>query len=317
MAAKASQKQTDDDPKSWPLRIFMANLISLRRSTSGPESIARNLEDGDGYSPDWAWQLVDEYITEIAAADNESAALDEILKDEDNNSIVAQTLLFYFGRECAIARSIRYAISCLQHEPANHTGSRIAAMVIADRTVEQIADQIGSKPEHVAVYEQLCFDIRRYRKHTAWLKNLCYHYQGPKSSEPYVTRWLTTAYERGWDGLCAMISKSSSPNSSSPSGVDIQRELELMLQARGSDYLKTLDMQGAAPTEADLKRLSKYLMNSTARARAFGTSRYPRTETPTQENKTAPEATMATQERMEAFLRRFTQRKPSQNSDSN
>ena len=294
----------------------MTNLISKSKTPNGPESIIRNLEDGPGYSPDWAGQVVDAYITEIVNADNESAALDLILKEEENNSIVRQTLLFHFGRECAIGTSIRYAIRCLQDEAASHTGSMIAAMVIAGGSVEQIAEVLRCKPEHISAYEQLFFDVRRYRECTPWLKNLCYRDQGPKSSEPYLTRWLVTAFERGWDGLLAMISKLPQQKSSLSDGLRIQQELERRLLARGDDYIKSLDMLGVPPNKEDLQRLCKFLTSEVARGRRFATSNYAQAETAAQESKTEPAETPASPEEILALLKRVREMRQPPKSDS-
>ena len=237
------------------LYIRVDALIHIATAAKESLQIPRSLACSANYSPSWRFEVFEQYLTEIAHANNESNAVTEMLSKE-NDPVVRQLLLFHFGRRCLIGDALQYAALCHQSKAQNRIASLIKAMVIAGRSSEQIALEIGTLADNVWAFERVYFDVRGYAKNRAWLKMLCF----PQliGNEPAYqqaeARWLAIAYERGWPGLAPYFLR---PLYSKPkTGREELSRFYRGLFSRAADFITTLEINGVPPSERDLQLLS-------------------------------------------------------------
>ena len=220
------------------------------------EQIPRSSLNSPNYCPRWRFDVVERYFTE-SVVENQSNALSEIMLRE-KDPYVRQLLLFHTGGRCVNKDAISYALKCDLSSNKNSMAVTIAAMVVADRSSEEIAEEIGTKREHVVAYEKLFFDVRRYRGNQFWLKELCYSGFLPWLGKG-AARWLITAFERGWAGLAATFS-----NSNADPQVEGGREWERMSRIymnRAADFLIQLEMRGVELSAEEIKILQPIVMS--------------------------------------------------------
>lgn len=256
--------------------------IQLGNALAGSVTVTRNLADGADYHPDWRHLVFQQHLVQIAQAKDESAALEgALLKEPDH--FIGQLLRYHFKRRCKIGRSLHYAVSCRRSEAANRVGSMIEAMVVAERTVEQIAAELGCACSHVIAYEKVYFDVRRYLNLRPVLKNFCY---AGRDSGGSSRRWLLTAFERGWPALASIVSKS--PPGKGPLGKHAVDALLRELLVRCLDMVKIREFEGVAPSEKDLVclgRLMELLPKGDAPSRRLTELDYPKPLTREEEAK--------------------------------
>jgi hypothetical protein len=229
-------------------------LIQLGPASSKTVPIPRSLRDSPNYSPCWRVEVFEQYLIRIAEAKDQSNAVTEILAEE-GDPFIRQMLLFHFERRCLIPDSIEYAIQCRQTEAQNRIQSMVKAMVIAGRNPEQIASEIGTDAFHIHTFEKLYFDVRRYLRNRAWLKQLCY--PNLVGNEPAYrqaeARWLAISFERGWPGLapCFLRPLHIKPRT----GREELNRFWQGLLSRAADFLVWLEINGVVPSERDLRLL--------------------------------------------------------------
>jgi hypothetical protein len=217
-----------------------------------PPRIARALEDGTDYQPDWRHLQVQQYLKEIHQADRESPTrLDEILKQEPD-SFVRDLLLFHCGRPCGNEEGIAYAVNCQRDNCTTRSASAIKALVIANVSPERIAHEFGATKEKIEIFEKLYFDTRRYLKHRGWLRGICYPAAKPEDAASAAeSRWFPVAFRRGRPGVEEVV-LGRVPKS----GERTLHNAFSVLLGRVEDLFFGWEASGAALSEKDIKAMA-------------------------------------------------------------
>jgi hypothetical protein len=213
----------------------------------------RRLQDGPDYRPDWRFLAVERYISEIGEAADKSAETDVILARE-KDPFVRQLLRFHCARTCVIAGPILYALRCHATNAENRAESVIKAMVVAGRTAQQIAADLGTDASNVVAFEKIYFDVRRYLDKSAWLAQLCHSVRhNPTEVEMCEARWMTIAFH-GWARLAPYLTQPRQPLSATPQTA-VNHLLHHLL-FRSLDFVISLETRGIPPSERDLQMLA-------------------------------------------------------------
>jgi hypothetical protein len=198
--------------------------------------LVRNLDEGD-YRPDWRAQAVENYLTEVAQAEDKSTKALE-LAQADADEFVRRLLHFHCGLPCESKPAVEYAIACVRRP---ESALAIKAMVVAGRSVEQIAEEMGTAPHNIECFEQLYFDARRYLGCRLWLGSICRGERGH--------RWLEVALDRGWAGVEEIVLRRL------PHGRRDLRHVISVLAGRVQDYIFSQEASNVVPSEKDLALL--------------------------------------------------------------
>jgi hypothetical protein len=232
----------------------MNTIIPLGKTPTNSHPIIRDC--GPGYFADWRFRVSEQYLITIAEALDRGVALNEILSAEQD-SVVKELVLFQSGCESTMAESIKYALSCHNSRFKTPFARAISAMVIANRNPSQIGEELGCIPEHIEAYEKIFFDMRRYLDLRLVIKNLCYFPSSMTALGDDASRWLITAFERGWDGLAATFSKYDwyPRYDPIPVGKQIHDQVVLGTFGRVADFITTLEINGLPPSAAESELL--------------------------------------------------------------
>jgi hypothetical protein len=218
------------------------------------DGIVRSLTAGPDYMPDWRFRIVQNYLTEIAAAPDSNARLAAIVEAE-KDPFIRQFLRYRFYGTSVNSDAFKYAVGCQSRNQSSGAASIIKAMIVADRTPDEIAEELGTNVRNVVAFAKIYFDARRYLNNEAWLGRIVF--AEPQEGMTQVEalrerRWLAAAYHRGWDGVQQVVFHRTS---SKPRDVE---ELSMLLQStlasRALEYALELETSGTAATEADLHR---------------------------------------------------------------
>jgi hypothetical protein len=216
--------------------------------------IVRSLRAGPDYSPDWRYRVVQEKLSDIAGAPDSNARMAAILETE-KDPFVRQFLRFRFNGRSVNLAAFEYAVGCQARNESTGAASMIRAMIVADRTPDEIAEELGTDVRNIVAFGKIYFDVRRYLNNEAWLRRIVFTepQEGMTQAEALrERRWLAAAYHRGWDGVQQVVFHRTS---SKPQDVE---ELSMMLQStlasRALEYALELETSGTAATEADLHR---------------------------------------------------------------
>ena len=239
-----------------PLLICRGLYIKVRLLTPKEnhrrcDPIARKLSESPDYRPNWRTLTTEEYLIDIAQAPDQSEAIDKIL-DQEKDVVIRQLVRFHSGRPCIASSEMAYAIRCYTLEAQVKTGALIKGMVIANRTAQEIAIDLGTTPLAIILYEKIAFDVRRFRNHPIWIKQLCFPVL-PQSTPPHLqseARLLALAFTRGWPGLAAVIY----PPDPASDNADLDRVMRVLL-GRAADFLDGLEFAGISPGPVDLELL--------------------------------------------------------------
>lgn len=176
--------------------------------------------------------------------------INDILAQE-KDPFVRQLILHAFGRRSLLADAIRFVHS--ERQTAN--GAAMKAMVVAKLSPKQIAQEVGTGPFFVIVFEMLVFDVRRYQENRTRLKLLCYEPVEPAAPAYRLceARWLPVAFARGWSGLKPIISGPLEVKP--PTGEEEVNRVRRILVSRAGDGLTACELAGLPPSERDLELL--------------------------------------------------------------
>ena len=116
-------------------------------------------------------------------------------------------------------------------------------MVVARRSVQQIAEEMATLPANIECFEQLYFDARPYLTCRFWLKNICCGEGGH--------RWLEVALDRGWPGVEEVVLRRL------PHGQRDLRHAVSILVGRVQDYCFSREAANIAPSAKDLELLGR------------------------------------------------------------
>lgn len=221
--------------------------LPLNQPKSIP-AIVRSLEEGPNYQSNWRWLFVQQYLAEIdnpAEAAGDSSTKLELILDHEDDEIIRQTLQFHYDILSDNEAAVKYALLCAA---SAEDAWMIKAMVVANRSVEQIAEEMGTQPGRVDFFEKLHFNIRHYRDKRAWLRKICFGNDGH--------RWLQVAFERGWPGVEEVILHRL------PKGSRSLNYAVSVLLGRSQAGLFQSEASNVAPSEKDLQQLLRVLQAS-------------------------------------------------------
>jgi hypothetical protein len=232
------------------------DLLDMPRPLWAPDNrVARSIEVGPDYKPDWRLRVTEQHLLAISRVEDRSAAVNLILIKE-RDPFIRQLVRFHTGTgRCVIPDALEYALQCLHCDPTTRIPALIKAMVVAGLTSQQIAAEVGTKPMNVQTYEKLAFDVRRYCRNRLWLRNICFPIVAVDGSPQhhYEARVLAIAYEGGWARLQSLLLTQQSQRS-----VNAKADLDqfiAILAARALDFVIGLEAQGIPPTQRDVEVL--------------------------------------------------------------
>ncbi len=237
-----------------PVYIGMKNYCLLSKQLNPTPTIARSLEEGL-YYPDWRHRVVELYLPQVFKADDPSEKLPEIYVREPDDTVL-EYLLFQLS---GVANSaIKYAVGCRTGNGSDRRASKIKAMVLSKRSSEDIANELGTEPLNILVFEELFFDARRFLSNRSWVREVCFPPIGPYPSleAELEARWFQAAYYNGWDGLQSVMFGKFPVDPTFKKWPTAYCESARMGFDRVADYTRHLQVSGAAPSEEDLRLLS-------------------------------------------------------------
>src|SRR6266404_7236482 len=171
----------------------------MERETLGnANGIARSLDEGWHYRPDWRSATVEAYLLEKQL---QHPPL-ETLKDEQD-CFVRQFYLFRRCGRCLEQPAFKWAYSCFVNNPTTGAASLIKALTIARVPVNEIAEKLRTSRKNIVVYQRLYFDIGRYIDEEAWLASVVFS-PSQNRQDPVEFRerhWMAAAFVRGERGL--------------------------------------------------------------------------------------------------------------------
>ena len=218
------------------------------------DEIVRSLEEGPDHQPDWRNRVVAIYLADIAKAPDGKSRLTEILFTE-KDPFVRQFLRFRYDGVSSNLAGFRYAAGCQARNAATGAASMIRAMLVADRTPDEIATELGTTKINIVTFMKVFFDVRRYLDNEVWLRSIALAppVEGVGEAEALrERRWLGAAYFRGWEGVEQVVFHRV------PSTIEsiesTSRQLTASLGARALEYVGDLQARGEAPSENDLRR---------------------------------------------------------------
>ena len=232
-------------------------------------SISRSLDAGWDYGADWRLQQVDAYLGEIANTPDRKHALQQILYRE-KDPVIRQALRYRMVGGCAANTAFNWALQCARDNARTGLLSMLKAMVIAGMPPMQIAKELGTAPFNVMIAEKLFFDVRRYLQNRIWL-NSSVITQGEKCilspEAARERRWLSVASESGSERLLKVLR--GGEDASDETLEMTAQKIESITGRRALEYVNSLERDGTALNEDDLKR---YLMARTMRSREAATT---------------------------------------------
>lgn len=116
--------------------------------------VVRSLENGSNYAPDWRAQVGRIYLAENAKAPDPATRLREILDDE-RDPFVRRFLRFRFDGTSVKTEAFNYAQGCHARNRTIGAANMILAMVVADHTPEEIAEELGTKRINIVTFEKV------------------------------------------------------------------------------------------------------------------------------------------------------------------
>jgi len=216
--------------------------------------VVRSLEEGPDYAPNWRDLQVGKYLETVAASAEPRCTLRDILWTE-KDPFVRQFLRFRLDGRSANGEGFRYATGCVSRNRETGSASLIKAMLVADRTPEEIAAELGTKTQNVVTFAKIYFDIRRYLDKESWLRRIVF--QEPPEGIPQAEalrerRWLAAAFHRGWPGVQQVALHQTPGNANEMEELSLR--LKSTLASRALEFALDLEANDAPATEADLHR---------------------------------------------------------------
>jgi hypothetical protein len=230
------------------------NYNSLSRQLNRTPTIARSLGEGL-YYPDWRHRVVEQYLPQVFKADDPSEKLREMYVLEPDDTVLEYLLFQLAGVGNA---AIKYAVGCRTGNGYDRRASKIKAMVLSKRSSEDVADELGTEPLNILVFEELFFDARRFLSNRSWVRELCFPPIGPYGSPEaeLEARWFQAAYNNGWDGLQRVMFGKFPVAPTLKNWPTAYSEIAGIELERVADYARGVQVSGAPPSEEDLRLLS-------------------------------------------------------------
>jgi hypothetical protein len=214
--------------------------------------IPRSLVDAPDYPPDWRWQTAELYQGMILASDYALPALADILRTE-KDPYVRQLTRFRFTGRCVAAARFKYAVECVARNDATSASSLIKALLVADRTYEEIAEELGTARENIVAFAMIFFDIRRYLANETWLRRMVFAKSvgsNHTAAELQERRWLSIAVHRGWPGVEQVVLQRRAVTAEEVKEQTLQ--VKAILTSRALEHAHYLESSGTPPSAHDL-----------------------------------------------------------------
>lgn len=216
--------------------------------------LVRSLEEGPDYTPNWRELQAEKYLEIVATSAEPKCTLREILWAE-KDPFVRQFLRYRFDGRSANQMAFRYAAGCVARNRETGSASLIKAMLVADRTSDEIAAELGTKTQNVVTFAKIYFDISRYLDKESWLCRLVFQQPPEGIAQPETLRerrWLAAAFHRGWPGVQQVALHQTSGNANDMEELSLR--LKSTLVSRALEYALDLETSDSPTTEADLQR---------------------------------------------------------------
>jgi len=216
--------------------------------------IARSLEAGPDYAPNWRVLVVNAYLEEVAASNDPLGHIQAVFWRE-KDPFVRQFLRFRFDGRCVNHGAFQYAVGCDARNRETGAASMIKAMLVADRTPEEIAPELGTAPLNIITFAKIYFDVRRFLSNEVFLRRLVFSdTEGQIATAEALRerRWLAAAFHRGWPGVQQVVFHRTPETAEELENLSMQ--LHGILTSRALEFAADLETSGMVPSEADLHR---------------------------------------------------------------
>jgi len=184
---------------------------------------------------------------------------------------VRQGVRFRFTGSCVHRAAIEGAFRAGHDNGNGGIGSRIRALVIADRYSAEIAHMLRIPVAAVVAFEKIFWDVRRYLDAQLWLETVLENIERQKPATAEATReriWLRTALQEGWEGLERLWFRKRGTDAKALD--ELSREIEGIAARRALRHLQDLEETGVPVGDDDVKRLA-VLSRRSASTAASGT----------------------------------------------
>jgi hypothetical protein len=208
--------------------------------------ILRSLAEGRDFRPDWRPLLTDAYLAQLKQPSAANGPIPEELKrildpnTGEQDEMVRQLLQFHYGIPFEGKPALDWALRCGLKSP--EAALAIKAMLVADYSVEEIADELSTSIDNIKAFEQVFFDVRPYAKDRLFLQKICYGKHGH--------RLLQVAFQRGRVGVEEVVLRRRRKDEGRITDVC----LGLLLQ-RVKDGILDREAANIPPDESDAGRL--------------------------------------------------------------
>ena len=208
--------------------------------------IPRSLAEGRDFRPDWRMLQIDAYLAQLKQPSAANGPIPEELKrildpnTSEQDEMVRQLLRFHYGIPFEGKPALDWAMRCWLKSP--EAALAIKAMVVADYSVEEIADELSTSVDNIKAFEQVFFDVRPYAKDRLFLQKICYGKDGH--------RLLQVAFQRGWVGVEEVVLRRRRKDERRISDVCLG-----VLWQRVRDGLLDREAANIPPDESDARRL--------------------------------------------------------------
>jgi hypothetical protein len=215
--------------------------------------IPRSLADAPQYSPDWRSQAAESYLGAILASADAPATLAEIQRTE-KDPYVRQWVRFRHTGRCVAQGRFKYAEECVARNDATHASSLIKTLLIADRTYEEIAQELGTTRENIVAFAMIYFDVRRFLENETWLQRMIFAKPMDSAFAPAQLRerrWLSIAFHRGWRGVEQVVLQRRLATNEEVQEQILQTKAKLSSLAL--EHAHDLQSRGTPPSAVDLR----------------------------------------------------------------
>jgi hypothetical protein len=216
--------------------------------------IARSLDEGWHYRPDWRSATVEAYLVDKQM---EQPPLETLKEEED--CFVRQFYLFRRCGRCLEQSAFKWAYACVVNNPATAAASLVKALTVARVPVNEIAGKLRTSRKNIVVYQRLYFDIGRYLDEQAWLASIIFApSQNPQDPVEFRERhWMTAAFVRGERGLGQAFTPKVAL---SPEERDeLTSQIRSILTSRAFEFISAFRTGLIPPGSEDFERFTEML----------------------------------------------------------
>jgi hypothetical protein len=191
--------------------------------------IARGLEDGWDYRPDWRLRLV----KRMRAQHRDYC---EVIFTE-RDPFVRQLFRLFVKGECAATDAFQWAVRCHSTRKSSLAAGILNAMTVTDFSTAQIAERLNTFPFAITVYQKLFFDVARYRGNRAWLGMIVLPDNPSTTDNPFMlkSRLLMAAAFHGGAKRLTQVMTGRMPNDAEVA--KLRGEIGAALAARAHQFI--------------------------------------------------------------------------------